>query len=157
MTTGPLYCWDTSGFLDGYVRRYPPGVFASLWDRVEGLCEERRVLVPEEVFRELRYHHDAAYRWVKDREDSVIVPTDGAVVTEVRRVLAAHAELAKEGSTRNRADPFVIATASLKGARVITGEIGGTARSPKIPYVCDQLGVAHGGFLSVVEQEGWSF
>jgi len=157
MTNGPLYCWDTSGFLDGFDRLYPPTVFASLWDRVDALCQAGRVLVPEEVYHELKHHHDDAYGWIREREDQVIVPTDLAIATEVRRILTHYPRLAMGGTSRNRADPFVIATASLKSALVVTGEVGGTERKPKIPYVCDGVGVGHGRFLDVVRTEGWSF
>jgi hypothetical protein len=59
---------------------------------------------------------------------------------------------------RNRADPFVIALARMRGATVVTGEgSDGTANRPKIPFVCEQLGINCVRFLDVVTLEGWTF
>jgi hypothetical protein len=59
---------------------------------------------------------------------------------------------------RNRADPFVIAVAGLRGATVVTGEgSDGTADRPKIPFVCSQLRIPCIRLLDVIRAEGWSF
>jgi hypothetical protein len=59
---------------------------------------------------------------------------------------------------RNRADPFVIAVAQLRSATVVTGEgSDGTTNRPKIPYVCDDLGVGCFRFLDVIKAENWVF
>lgn len=157
MTPGSLYCLDTSGFLDGFVRQYPPEVFAGLWDRMDALARQGRLLVPEEVMLELEYHADDAYQWLDDRSDAILVPTDGPIVSEVRSILGQFPRLAMSGSTRNRADPFVIATASVRNAVVITGERGGSESSPKIPFVCDGTGVDRDTFLGLVRRESWTF
>ena len=59
---------------------------------------------------------------------------------------------------RNRADPFVIALAELRGATVVTGEgSDGTERRPKIPYVCQQRDIPCIRFLQFIQDEGWTF
>lgn len=151
------YCLDTSGFLDGYDRYYPPRIFSSLWDRMDALARSSRLIIPEEVYEELKVHHDDAFRWVEERKDELILPTDEKIIAEVQSVLEDYPRLVMAGSTRNRADPFVIGTASLTQALVVTGERGGTERSPKIPFVCDGKGIEHLDFLGLVQHEGWSF
>lgn len=153
------FCLDTSGFLDGFVRYYPPDVFESLWDLIDELGSAGRLLVPEEVHKELEYHHDEAFDWVNERKDEVVVPTTAAVAQEVTDILLDYPGFVKEGSTRNRADPFVVATAALEDAVVVTGERqrGGTQTNPKIPTVCEGRGVPYARFLGVVQEEGWSF
>lgn len=42
---------------------------------------------------------------------------------------------------RSRADPFVIATAKVIGATVVTDEKHGAEKDPRIPFVCERLGV----------------
>lgn len=155
--TGRRFCLDTSGFLDGFVRYYPPETFQTLWDRMDALASSGRVVVPEEVYLELEHHHDAAFQWLNDRKEQVLVSTDALVVAATRELLTEYPRLAMEGSTRNRADPFVIATASLQKACVVTGESGGTEKSPKIPYVCGDQGIECLNFLAVVQLEAWSF
>jgi hypothetical protein len=58
---------------------------------------------------------------------------------------------------KNRADPFVIALARVRGCTVVTEEHPGSPDSPKIPLVCDQLQVPHIRFLDIVRREGWQF
>jgi len=87
-----------------------------------------------------------------------MVPTNQAVITATQRVLSAHQLLVKNMKGRNRADPFVIGVAQMLGATVVTGEGGdGNAHRPKIPYVCNQLGVKCIRLLEVVRAEGWQF
>ena len=86
------------------------------------------------------------------------VRTDQAVVTATQQVLRGHELLVKNMKGRNRADPFVIAVAQIRGAIVVTGEgSDGTANRPKIPYVCNRLGLTCIRFLDVVRAEGWRF
>ena len=86
------------------------------------------------------------------------MPTDASVAVEVQRILSAHPRLVMQMKNRNRADPFVVAVASLRGATVVTGEgSDGTADRPKIPFVCSQLGIPCIRLLDVIRAEGWSF
>jgi hypothetical protein len=55
------------------------------------------------------------------------------------------------------ADPFVVATARVKGLTVVTEEKGGTTKKPKIPSVCQALGVPCVNVLSFLRDQGWSF
>jgi hypothetical protein len=152
-----LYCLDTSGFLDGDVRHYPPDVFTTLWERMDEIGTSSRLIVPEEVYLELQYHHDDAFQWIDGRKDSLVMPTDARVIAAVRALLRDYPRLAMEGGNRNRADPFVIATAGVREAVVVTGERGGTVRGPKIPFVCAERGIDQVDFLQLVQREGWSF
>ena len=85
------------------------------------------------------------------------MPTDSAVAIEVRSILQTHKRLVMNLKNRNRADPFVIAVANIKGAVVVTGEDGGNENRPKIPYVCSQIGAECIGFLDLIQREGWIF
>lgn len=152
-----LYCLDTSGFFDGYIRYYPPDIFSTLWDNMDHLCGVSRLLIPEEVYREIEYHHDEAFTWVEARKEATLVPTDAGLALRVRVILKDYPRLIMRGSTRNRADPFVIATAELRSAIVITGERGGSEQNPKIPYVCKQRNIRWATFLELLRLEGWSF
>ncbi len=61
------------------------------------------------------------------------------------------------GGTRNKADPFVISLAKGKNATVVTGEIGGTEKRPKIPYVCEDLKIPCITFAQLIKEEEWKF
>ncbi len=155
--TSTLYSVDTSALLDGWVRHYPPAHFPSLWDQVEGLIDEGRLRVSEEVLHEVARHEDSLNQWLQDRRSRVVVPTTNEVTEAVREILRSHERLVMSGSGRNRADPFVIAVAGLNDAVVVTGERGGTAARPKIPSVCRDLGIRDINLLDLIKEEGWVF
>ena len=153
-----LYCVDTSALIDGLERYYPEENFPGLWERIDALIEDGRFRLSEEVWEELQQKDERAKEWAQPRLDKLMVPTDHAVIASTQSVLRAHELLVKNMKGRNRADPFVIGLARVLGATVVTGEGGdGNARRPKIPYVCEQLGLTCIRFLDVVRAEGWRF
>ena len=156
--TRDLYCVDTSALIDGLERYYPEEHFPALWERVDELVTAGRFFISEEVWEEVKQKDERAQAWVQPRLEELVVRTDQAVVSATQQVLRGHELLVKNMKGRNRADPFVIAVAQLRGAIVVTGEgSDGTATRPKIPYVCGQLGLTCFRFLDVIRAEGWRF
>jgi len=154
----PVYSVDTSALIDGLERYYPAEAFPALWERVDELIDEGRFLVSEEVWEEVKTKDAVVKAWCEPRKDRLIVPTDAGTTTAVTELLVDHERLVMNMKGRNRADPFVIALAQIKGAVVLTGEgFDGTANRPKIPYVCSQIGVACLRFLQMIRFEGWRF
>lgn len=82
---------------------------------------------------------------------------DEAIQRATSEVLAQHQLLMKATKNRHGADPFVIATARVKNLTVVTEEKGGTPVKPKIPSVCQGLGVPCVDVLSFLRTQGWSF
>ncbi len=68
-----------------------------------------------------------------------------------------HPLLMKATKNRNGGDPFVIATAQVLGLTVVTEERGGSLSKPKIPSVCQALGVRCIDVLAFIREQGWSF
>ena len=152
------YSVDTSALIDGLERYYPVDAFPGLWDKVDDLIREGRFVLSDEVWEEATAKDAAVKEWCYGRRDKLVIPTDAAVAKEVQRVLTSHERLVMNLKNRNRADPFVIAVASLRGATVVTGEgSDGTEKRPKIPYVCQQLGIDCIRFLDLIKLEGWKF
>jgi hypothetical protein len=151
------YVFDTSSLIGAWVRTYPPDSFPVVWDRMDGLATAGNLLVPEEVYEELKSQDDDLLAWVKERSATVVVPTSRAVMLEARAVLADHEGLTKTGTGRGKADPFVIALGRLRGCPVVTQEQGGSAAKPRIPFVCTTRGVACMSMLEVIRAEGWRF
>jgi predicted nucleic acid-binding protein len=154
-----FYSADTSALIDGLERYYPEETFPALWREVDGLIAANRFFISEEVWEEARVRDAAAKSWCASRgKDALVVPTDVDVVQEVQSILQAYPKLIKNMKGRNRADAFVIAVARLKGAIVVTGEgVNGTQDRPKIPYICEQLGVECIRFVEIIRLEGWKF
>ncbi len=159
MTPQLKYSVDTSALIDGLERYYPEETFPALWKQVEHLVKGGRFLLSAEVWEEAHARTSKAAEWCdRQGKNALTVPTDVGVVKEVQRILLAHPKLVKEGTGRNRADAFVIAVARLTGATVVTGEgSDGNQNRPKIPYICDQLGVKCIRFLELIRLEGWTF
>jgi Domain of unknown function (DUF4411) len=151
------YVFDTSSLIGAWVRTYPPDSFPVVWDRMDGLAISGNLLVPEEVYEELKAQDDDLLAWVKQRSDAIVVPTSRAVMLEARAILADHEGLTKSGTGRGKADPFVIALARLKSRPVVTQEQGGSATKPRIPFVCRTRGIACMSMLEVIRAEGWRF
>jgi hypothetical protein len=151
------YVFDTSALIGAWVRMYPPDSFPVVWDRMDGLARTKSLLIPEEVFEELKSQDDDLMGWVKQRSDNVVVPTSRAVMLEARAVLADHEGLTKTGTGRGRADPFVIALARLRNCPVVTQEQGGSASKPRIPFVCRHRGISCMSMLEVIRSERWKF
>lgn len=158
MTTGRTYSVDTSALIDGLERYYPEEAFPGLWRNVDGLVDEGRFKISEEVWEEVQQRDAIVKQWCEPRLNRIVVPTTAEVAAEVQAVLTNHERLVMNMKGRNRADPFVIAVARLQHGTVVTGEgSDGTASRPKIPFVCAALGVPCVRFLEVIRSEEWVF
>ena len=149
-----LYCIDTSGILDGF-RSYPLANMPSLWKRVDALIDGGQLFATIEVLYELRHKADDAAAWASARP-GMFVALDEAIQLEVREILQRFPRLMMQMKKRNAADPWVIALAALRNAAVVTGEFGGTDQRPKIPYICQQLGIRSLTFVAMIQEENWS-
>jgi len=152
-----LYSMDTSALVDGMGRYYRPSVFRSLWQRVDELIEARRMIATEEVRVEIERKADHLTGWCKQR-GRLFIEIDEEIQPVVTEVLTSHSKLVKPLSNRSSGDPFVIALAKVKGAIVVTGERpSGSLNKPKIPDVCDAMGIRWLSLLEMMEAEGWNF
>lgn len=151
------YSFDTNVVIDGRVRRYPPDVFPSVWQNIEGLVAARRVVIAEEVRFELERGDDDCHQWASSRQGLVVAADDG-VIALVARITADYPDWVSEQA--NWADPFVIAHAWHRGWTVVTEER--LSRSPiqartKIPNVCQDYDVPCLTFVELARRENWIF
>ena len=152
-----LYSIDTSALVDGMNRYYRPIVFRSLWERIDQLIEDGRAIATEEVRVEIERKEDRLAEWCK-QHDKMFVAIDEAIQPVVTEILTAHRALVKELANRSTGDPFVIALAKVKGAIVLTGERPSQSLGkPRIPDVCDAMGIRWMSLMDMMEAEGWSF
>ena len=152
-----IYCIDTSSIMDAWSRWYPQKLFPSLWSRWDDLIEEGRLLSSEEVLREIERKEDALFEWVKEREH-MFIPLGDDIQSATQLILAEFPKLVDSRTGKSFADPFVIATAQVTGATVVTGERHeGSPTRPKIPNVCSDLGIPWMGTVQLIEAEGWRF
>jgi hypothetical protein len=153
-----VYSIDTSALIDGLERFYRPASFPSLWERIDDLIDQSRLVCSEEVLLEATLRDLPAKQWCVERQDRVIVATDASVAIEAQTLLGKYPQMTKSLKGRNRADPFVIVVAKMRNATVVTGEgQDGSANRPKIPWVCKQLKIPCVRLADLIAQEGWQF
>jgi len=146
------YCVDTSGWLDGWQRHYPPDVFPTLWQRIHERIMAGEIIASEEVYIELSKKADDLHDWVRERKQ-MLVPIDEAVQAQATALLMAHPRLVDTLRNRSMADPFVIATALVRNAVVVTGEpFTGKMDRPRIPDVCQARGIRCMTFLQLIRE-----
>lgn len=111
----------------------------------------------DEVRSELSRRDDAIHDWAKSQAD-LFVPLTPDIQRAAREVLGAHPRLVGTGGGRNSADPFVIALARARDGVVVTEEtLSGNINRPRIPDVCEAMGVPWLNLVRFVQQQGWTF
>jgi hypothetical protein len=151
-----MYCVDTSAWLDGWNRFYPPKVFRTMWEAIEGLVVAGEIISAEEVYVELAKRDDDLHQWVKSRK-GMLQLAEPPIQETVAELLIKYPRLVDTLKNRSQADPFVIATAKFRQATVVTGESFGTLQRPRIPFVCQEEGVPCINFLEMIIELNLSF
>jgi Domain of unknown function (DUF4411) len=156
--TGPIYSFDTSAFVDWWVRYYPPAILPSLKKQMEGIVQQGRLKASRSVYDELEVGGDELFKWVKSIRVEIIVEDDAAVQKLARPLIASYSSPNKPKNGLNGADPFIIAHAQKNSPPwiVVSGEKG-DANNPKIGYVCSQLNIKCMDFRGFWTNEGWTF
>lgn len=140
MTDERSWCLDTSAFINPWRGYYAPDLAPGYWRTLPEMVIRGRAVVSEEVRQEIERADDGLWSWAQENISSWHPLTDEvqAVVTEI---MSRWGRLVDSRKLRSRADPFVIATAKVTGATVVTSEGYGTENKPQIPFVCSQLDV----------------
>ncbi|MEA3407181.1 MAG: DUF4411 family protein [Chloroflexota bacterium] len=154
-----LFCIDTSALIHAWNRDYPPDVFGTIWENLEILIAAGSLISPEEVLLELERGGDEIYDWAKSQA-SMFVKPGSSVQAKVRHIVNAYRSFLPDHSRDGIwADPYIIALAIEEHAIVVTGEkpVGLNARAPKIPNICNDLGVDCTDMLGLIRICGWQF
>ena len=155
------YSIDTSAILDAWVRYYPYDTFPSFWNRFKTLAESREVIATELIEHELSKKDDGCHKWFKQNglNDFFIELTDSIqnAVTDILKN-PNYQRLVEDRKGTYSADPFVIALAKVEDLIVVTGEKEtNNLAKPKIPDVCNDMGIEYINILDLMRREGWQF
>lgn len=140
MTDERTWCLDTSAFINPWKGYYAPDLAPGYWRSLPEMVMRGRAVVSEEVREEIERADDSLWAWTQ-ASISLWHPLTDDVQSVVTEIMARWGRLVDSRKLRSRADPFVIATAKVVGATVVTSEGHGTEDKPQIPYVCRQLDV----------------
>lgn len=154
-----MYCIDTSSILHAWRRDYPPDRFPSLWRELEALVAAQQLIAPDEVLSELERRDDEVCEWARQNAQMFVEP-DGPVQDGVRDIVDRwDTFVPAESYDGVWADPYVIALAQTRAATVVTGEVlvPPNARRPRIPNICQALGVPWMALLGMIRAEDWTF
>lgn len=158
MTAGCVYCIDTSALLHAWHRAYPPKRFPKLWEAIDQLIDDQRMIASLEVYFELQKKDDEVSEWAKARKDTLFRDIDEDSQAAVVEIMTKYPRLVDTKTGKSGADPFVIALAMCPPvSTVVTQEGGGSPQSPKIPTVCQLEGIACISVLEMIDNEDWVF
>ncbi|MFC1679818.1 DUF4411 family protein [Elusimicrobiota bacterium] len=151
------YSIDTSGLLDGWRRYYPPDVMPGLWKNLEILIAQGTLIASEMVRDDLKKKDDEVYAWAQ-RHGKIFHVVDEQTQKAVSRILSRHRNMIHANRNRSGSDPFVIALAMVQKGSVVTGERpSGSLKKPKMPDVCNALGVPCANLVELCRQQKWVF
>lgn len=156
---GAIYFVDTSEWIN-LSRLYPKDVFSSLWDNVENLISEERILSPKEVRDEIKQGHDELAEWCKTHQ-KMFRSTD-TLTEQVKKVIDEHPALVNPHAPYESADPYIIALAvsykhDMMGLSPIIVTDENVNKKSRIPYVARANGVQTCKLVEMFQKEGWKF
>lgn len=151
----PPYVVDASAWID-IGRFHPRDIFVTLWHRLDSLIAAGDLISPEDVLRELERGADDLAEYLETKA-GLFLPLDEAQQTAVAEVLAACPTLANAEGERNRADPFVVALARIRGGSVVSQERtrGGASGRYSIPDACAHFTIPCLRWLDFLREVGW--
>lgn len=158
------YVIDTSSLIE-MKDKYPRDVslFKPIWENVEKLCRNGRLIAPIEVLKEIEQGDDELKRWSKNRRKIFIKP-DESQFAKISEILNTFSFLAKSEKLGPNADPWVIALAVEKNEEgqkvlfpnkyiVVTEE--SKTKPNKIPAVCKNYNIECVNLIELFRREGW--
>ncbi len=157
------YCADANVFYDFWIpgRKFDVAVYGKLWDHMTEQIVSGRIVSTEEVYRELKDFANPTFQiWLSNHKDHLYTENDMQVIKLATSILNRHPEVLFHKEKKNGADAFLVATAKVYGLTVITEEIAQgevnikNGACPKIPDLCDELGVSSLNILGYCAEEG---
>ena len=148
------FSFDTSAFIEPWVRFYPRDIFEPHWRWIEQLIEQGTVRSTELVKEELSTTEDELYEWAKNQKE-LFIPIDTDIQVALREVIDQFPSLTDHHRDRSGADLWVIALALVEKCPVVTYEKRGKNTAPKIPNVCEYFDVECYTWIEVLRETGF--
>lgn len=133
------YCIDTSSIINLF-RYYPKDIFEGLWNRLEELIQKGLIISHETVLKELEKKDDEVKDWCKNHK-KIFKGIDECLKEKFKEVKKKYSNSywnAEINRNNEWADPWLIALAICKGAKIISDEVN---KPDRIPYVANHFKV----------------
>ncbi|MFN3976327.1 MAG: DUF4411 family protein [Aquificaceae bacterium] len=159
-----IYIIDTSSLIE-MKNKYPEDTFPTLWEKMNELYTNGRLIAPVEVKKEIEKGDDKLTEWIKDKKNMFIKP-DKSQTNKVKEILSEFSYLAKPEKEGPNADPWLIALAIVKNNEektkifsyeyvIVTEESRRNQR--KIPAVAQHYNINCINLMELFRKEGWRF
>jgi predicted nucleic acid-binding protein len=163
-----IYSIDTNVFLDIWCppegNIYSKQRMPELWEYIEKLVDEGRIIATKEVYDELTIHASSDLKqWLEDHKSMFVLTEQqvGFADNIINNVYIKYKGGFKP-ELRDAADPFVVALALTCNATVLTQEQRqdphdpAQVNGPKIPTVCAEYNVGCVNLEEFISKEGFS-
>jgi predicted nucleic acid-binding protein len=151
------YSIDTNILIESWRKHYRPKSFPAFWDRMSEGIADGHIRASDEVRVEIDKYEDELFDWCKD-QTGLFLPLEIDIQLAVKDALVHCARMVGSHKGHNAADPWVIATAKARDMTVVTLEaLTGNTAKPRVPDVCQILGVPCIDLYDFIEELGWSF
>jgi len=146
---------DSSALLD-LKNQYPERIFPGVWERLNEMCDQKLIIAPREVYREILKGDDELVEWVKRYEDNFLEPSDNELFYVQNLLKDYPANIILKYNTRPWADPFVIACAKNYKLPIIQHETNDPNQF-KIPAIAKKHGLKCQRLIEFFDDENWMF
>jgi hypothetical protein len=128
---------------------------------MEVAIQEGSLIAPDFVLIEIERKEDQLYEWAKTQE-GFFIASDAEIQLIQKEIINNFPKLIDNRKNRSMCDPWVIALAKQRGCNVVTEEHRSRNResmekNPKIPDVCDSMGITCIKTVDLIEKMKWSF
>lgn len=153
------YCIDTSALID--LKPYWRETFPTLWQDIERLVAEKRLLAPVSVLGELADYQgsaDVILRWAR-RHRSMFVALELEQQRLLRKYSSVLQQIVDPRKIKEDADPYVVVLAKVEGCAVIASQRRRKELSQrmKIPDACDVLRINRLSLQEWFQKEQWQY
>jgi hypothetical protein len=166
MDVPPLYIVDASSLIGLYNWR-PPKRHRPVWEKLDNLISNDRLISPEEVYEEIRAGTDALATWAlrRKRRGQLFKRTTQQVARIAKQIVARYRDFVEIDRPVPQADPFVVALAVFESEHttfaqkcvVLTEEKWASSGRPRIPHVCEAYKLPYMTIHQMYVSEGWTF
>ena len=135
----PRYCIDSSVLIN-IIRGYPRDLFPTIWEKLERLIKEDKLVSHIEVYNEIKNGKDSLLVWCKQNK-KMFIDIDDCQRMEIKKIQKKYnpsywnLEINKNGPW---ADPWLIALSICENLILVTDE--GNSEN-RIPYIANILKV----------------
>lgn len=156
-----IYVIDTSSWIE-LGQYYPQETFTNLWDSLQKLIKNNRIISPEEVFKEISPKKGPEiYNWC-NKNKKMFVKNNSEILSFVAEIMSNHQRLVNPNQIGASADPFVIALARASLNNIVKSDVvvisqENASKNDRIPFVCRSYGLECVRIVDLFQREKWRF